>query len=235
MNRYTKSLLITVIIYITLTATFIYSNSFKVTDKEQSSPKEAPLKISIIQFEEPPKPVVKKQTIESKQKPKLPKKEKIVKKEPIKAIKKIVKKVKTEPEKIVKKQHTERKNETAPILSVANPIVKKTIEKPILKPSLNKVQVEKQKKEYYSKIKQIINEHKSYPRIAVKRGIEGLIKIKFTLSNTGELLSYHIIEGKNIFKKSLIKAIQQSFPLLPPPNIFTSDIDISLTLEYKLY
>jgi protein TonB len=176
--------------------------------------------------------------------PKIEKKE-IVKKEPIpqpkKVVKKIVKKInpkKIAPKKIVKK------------------IVKKTVEKPIKKTNNQIVanQVKKNKSivkektiqtdtkqlkikqnQYYTQIKQTIDKNKSYPKVAVRRGIQGDVQIQFTISRTGELLSFKILDGKKVFFKSIHEAIKNSFPLTPPKEIFTSNLDLKLTLQYKLY
>ena len=88
---------------------------------------------------------------------------------------------------------------------------------------------------YYSQIKQTIDKNKSYPQVAVRRGIQGEVKIQFTISKDGELLSYKILDGQKIFFKSISEAIQNSFPLTPPNDIFTSNLDLKLTLHYKLY
>jgi protein TonB len=185
--------------------------------------------------------------------PKIEKKE-IVKKEPIHQPKKVVKKInpkKIAPKKIVKKIE-------APIKPTPKieKIVKKTVEKPIKKTNNQIVanQVKKNKSiikektiqtdtkqlkikqnQYYTQIKKTIDKNKSYPKVAVRRGIQGDVQIQFTISKTGELLSFKILDGKKVFFKSIQEAVKNSFPLTPPKDIFTSNLDLKLTLQYKLY
>ena len=71
--------------------------------------------------------------------------------------------------------------------------------------------------------------------MAIKRGIEGIVKIKFMISKDGELLSFNIIEGKRVFKKSISKAVKNSFPLTPPKNLLTKNTSLSLMINYRLY
>ena len=100
---------------------------------------------------------------------------------------------------------------------------------------LNLQKIDAQKQIYFSKIKQTLDKNKIYPRIAVKRAIEGSVKVQFTLTQYGELISFEILDGQRIFKKSIAKAIQKSFPIKPPSDIFKENLDLFVTLNYKLY
>lgn len=222
MNRYAKSFTITLLLYIAIFISFLYSSEEPQIKSSQTKSDQV-VKFTIIQEA---KPVVKKKEI-------------IVKKKEIKkVIKKKVATKKIKPKIIEKKKQIIKKKKTTEIKKT---IVKQQIKK---NKSIQKITKNHQdtlkkhkynQKKYYTKIKETINKNKSYPRVAVKRGIEGIVKINFTISKNGELLSFHIKEGKKIFQKSITKAVQNSFPLIPPKGLLDSNISLSLTINYYLY
>ena len=124
--------------------------------------------------------------------------------------------------------------ETQQIPAVPKKQTKQIVTKQQNKQSLNN-EIKAKQNIYFTNLKKRIDKYKSYPKKAVRRGIQGSVKVNFTLSCNGELISYKIIEGKKIFKKSVIKAIKNSFPFKPPTGIFTKDISFTLTIKYSLY
>jgi protein TonB len=186
------------------------------------------------------------------EKPKVEKKvhvKKELKPQPKKIVKKIEKKVikKINPKKIVKKieplvkpKKIVKKQIEKPIKKITEQIVanqikknKSIVKKQTVQTDTKQLQVKQNK--YYAQIKQTIDKNKSYPKVAVRRGIQGDVLIQFTISRTGELLSFKILDGKKIFFKSIHEAVKNSFPLCPPKDLFTSNLDLKLTLQYKLY
>jgi len=71
--------------------------------------------------------------------------------------------------------------------------------------------------------------------VALRRGIQGEVKIGFILSKDGDLISYEIISGDKIFEKSIEKAMKDSFPVPLPQGVFDSNINLSLTILYKMF
>jgi len=250
MNRYISSFVATAMLYVTLMATFLYSYDepkvlqsknkqsdqnvkFTIVSQKVVEPEKIVKKIEAKKLIEPkkikPKKITKK--IEPKKIVKKIKSNKIIKKiEP----KKIVKKVKPKeikPKKVVKKikkKEIFKQNQKAQI--------KKTIVKDTTTENIEKnKQKEIYKKKYFEKLKQTISKNKSYPKTAIRRNIEGDVKISLTVSPNGELLDFKIIEGHRIFKKSIKKAMQKSFPFKPKKDVFLSNLDLSLTISYKLF
>ena len=217
MNRYTKSFTITLVLYITIFTSFSYSFEDEKYVNSTQKKSEQVVKFTIIQeprFIEKKEIIVKKKEID-----KIVKKNLITKKIKPKVVEKKKKKV-SKPKQIVVKQQIKQN-------------------KSVLKNTINHQDILKKRKEnqnkYYTQIKETINKNKSYPKIAVKRGIEGLVKIKFTISKNGELLSFNIIEGKRVFKKSITESVKNSFPLTPPKDVLTSNTSLSLMIDYRLY
>lgn len=89
-------------------------------------------------------------------------------------------------------------------------------------------------KSYLQQLRERINEHKAYPKMAQKRNIEGNVMVEFTISTKGELLSYAIIEGQTLFVKSAEEAIVKSFPFPMEEELFTQNQTIKIEIVYAL-
>ena len=146
---------------------------------------------------------------------------------------------------------------------VEKPVVKKVINKPKLKKKVlkkkivKKKPIKKRKLKNRKKTKQTsvakkstkrkktkankswpelqakINKNKMYPRIAIKRRMEGLVEIKFTISSTGKvtILSQ---KGRKVFYKSARRAVEKSFPINPTKAPIELPSTITLKLHYVL-
>ncbi len=248
MNRYLYSFFITYFIYSCLI--FTYLTSLK------SPPDPSPIakQKEIVKFKVITQ--VKAKKIEKKMvkiiEPKIIEAKKIEKKKPKskpKKIKKIKPKVVKKREEKTKKLTQRKIEENLPIIKpkkmeeeiikeVVQEIIKEPIpplEEKVVIPQIDKKELEEKQNLYHEKIKQIIKKNKSYPKRAVRREIEGTVKIKFTISPQGKLISFDIIEGQKIFHKSITQAVQDSFPLTPPKDIFKKNIDLTLAIEYRLF
>ena len=220
MNRYTKSFFITFIVYIIIFVGFLYPFEDDKQLKSTQKKSEQIVKFTIIQ--EPIVIEVKKEIIVKKHE--IKKIERIITKQTItKKLKpKVIEKKKKiiQPKQILVKQQIKQNKSTQKDTKIHQDTLKKR------KENQNK---------YYTQIKETINKNKSYPKMAIKRGIEGIVKIQFEISKDGKLLSFNIIEGKRVFKKSIEKAVKNSFPLTPPENTLVSNTSLSLTIDYRLY
>jgi periplasmic protein TonB len=264
MNRYLLSFITTFFIYIVIFTTFLFSFQEQKTIKSKNERSEENVKFTIVSLP-PPKienivKEIKKETKKIKEIKNIKKVEpkKITKPKPKPKAKKIIKKVvkKTETksiekkivkkkiqkkivEKIVKKEIPKKIKNTNNTNNTNNIVQhKKQKTKNILKNEINEnlnKQKELYKRIYLSKIKEIISKNKSYPKSAIRRNIQGDVKISLTISPNGELLSFKIIKGNRIFNKSIKKSLEKSFPMKPKKDMFLSNLDLSLTISYKLY
>ena len=262
MNRYLSSFILTTIVYSLIFVSFLYS--FEVNKNVHSQPQQSfnNIKFTVIEKTiEAPKKVEKKENPKEKivkKKPE-PKKEQIVKKEtPKKIEKKVIKKElakkKPEPKKQIVKKKPEPKKEEI-VKKETSKKIEKVVKKPEAKldkkiakqqikqqhvpvkqnkPSIDQELINAKKNNYFKTIKESISKNKTYPNIAVRRGIQGDVKISFTISKEGELIAFKIIEGKKVFKKSIQSAIEKTFPIKPPKDIFLSNTDLFLTIAYRL-
>ncbi|MDD2448586.1 MAG: energy transducer TonB [Sulfurimonas sp.] len=79
-----------------------------------------------------------------------------------------------------------------------------------------------------------INDNKSYPNMARRRGIEGLVDVRFKILSDGNVEEIQIITGRDIFKKSAIEAISKSFPVTFEEALFNFPKEFRVKLSYTL-
>ena len=89
----------------------------------------------------------------------------------------------------------------------------------------------KVKNQFIINLRSKIQKNKKYPRIAQKRGMQGSVKVRFTVTKAGTP-SNIVVKGSRVFINATKSAIKRSFPLstkgVPLP------ISISLTVNYHL-
>lgn len=224
--RYFGSFFITLILYAATITSLFYSfnNQSNITNKEE---KKSLVKVSLIEAK-----VEQKKEIEQKKEVKQEKEIiKSLKKEPKKIVKKIIKSVKKPKKKIVKKiikSKTCIKNETKEVKKSPSKNVENIVS---VAPKIN---ISKIKNDYIAKVKKTINSNKFYPNSARRRGIEGSVKVEFTIQNNGKLTMVKIIQGKKIFFKAAKEAILNSFPIQGYKDNKIFPINLTLVLKYNL-
>jgi len=162
-------------------------------------------------LEEPPPPEPKRE------KPKpidVPKPEPVVKKPEIKKTKEI----KEKPKKVVKK--TKKKPQ---------PVQKKSA----LKSTRKQQSTAAEKNLFLAKVRDRINRHKSYPRMAKRRGIEGSVKVDFTILANGNV-SGITVSGPKAFHTSAKEAVEKAFPVSVKDVPLSLPQKVSITLHYTL-
>jgi protein TonB len=152
-----------------------------------------------------------------------------------------------EPEII--KEEPEVKEEVIP-----EPIVQKVIPKPVVKEVKKKPKVKKkvkkkqpaqkasarkaqispaEKNHFLSAIRDKINKHKSYPRIAKKRGMQGSVNVKFTILSSGKVGNISV-SGPKVFHNSARNAVKSAFPINAKNAPISLPKSINITLRYQI-
>jgi len=139
----------------------------------------------------------------------------------------VVKKEKKKPEvkkkpkkKIVKKKKIKKKK-----------VKKKQARK---KSSASRSKSSKAKKnQFLANIRAKINKHKSYPRVAKKRRMQGSIKVKFTILRSGKVGNISL-KGPKIFHNSARAAVKSAFPVNAKNAPISLPQSINLTLRYQI-
>jgi len=235
-NRYFISYLSTTILYVTVIGLFLYIQ--KQTKVATQSSQEKVMKVRLSDFvpeqnsmEEIP---VEKEVEEVVEPEEI--KEKVIKKD----IEKII------PETSIK-----------PLPSLFKPVVKKSIKKvpeikkfikvvkkkqPVKQKPIKKISRTSSKKtkanpekvnKFYKKIRVKINQNKSYPKIAKRRGMQGSVKVTFTVLRSGKISNVHI-KGPKIFHNSARHAVQSAFPISVKNIPVSLPTTINVKLQYQI-
>lgn len=239
MHRYFSSFLLSTIAYIVagiliiyfITAVDTYSDkNVKVIDIRKVC-------LSTVTPKSEPKVVQEPKPVEPKPKPIEPKPKPKPKPKPIEK--------KPEPKPIEPEPEPEPVSEPEPIKEDTQDIVEKKV---LSQPKQTKKQenisnadtklnddMMKAKRELFiAELIKRINSNKSYPRSARRRAIEGNIKVEFTITADGRVRDIKIISGHDIFKKSAIEAIENSFPVEIPKDIFHFPKKFKVDIVYIL-
>jgi len=246
MKYHTKSLLLSIAIHLLLVTLllFIYTNHKKISPTHQEK------KVAICLNALKKEPIQKKKRVLIKKKKVLKKsvkkiKRKLKKKVHLhkKRVKKIIKKVPIpkitphkkidkakEPQKILKpivKRIETKSVKKAPIMRQSKkPVIKKNIVKK--QESLKNIYI----KNNLNKIVTLIHDNLYYPRKARKRGIEGVVVVRFYLKMDGSVESVKIISSQqNILSRAALKTIKELSGEFPKP---IENLTITLPIHYQL-
>ena len=113
---------------------------------------------------------------------------------------------------------------------------KKTVKenKPRQKASARKPQISPaQKNQFLADIRAKINKHKSYPRIAKKRGMQGTVNVKFTILSSGKVGNISV-DGPKVFHSSARNAVQSAFPISVKNAPISLPQSINIELRYQI-
>lgn len=251
-RRFFISFVSTVFLYVIVGAAFFYILQ-KTTYQEEKS-QEKTLTFSLSEYV-PPEITPMEETIEEKRaEPK--EEEKVIEPEPIvekiqeapKVVEKTVPKPKPVIKKIVKKKRIVRKK---PIVKKKR--VKKRIAKKIKKKSAQKKSIKKrrttqrnsskrsvpkkvstaEKNRFLNQIRRKIDRSKTYPRAAKRRGMQGSVKVKFTILANGQVSNIRL-SGSKLFHSSARNAVQKAFPINVKNAPLSLPQTVNVTLRYQL-
>ena len=86
---------------------------------------------------------------------------------------------------------------------------------------------------FLATIRDKINKHKSYPRIARKRGMQGTVKVTFTILGSGKVGNISV-EGPKVFHQSARNAVKSAFPIDARNAPISLPKNISIALRYQV-
>ena len=176
------------------------------------------------------KVIKKKKAIQKKRiikKKKILKQKKVIKKNKIikkRTVKRKVLPPKVLPKKIISKEVTYKVVKNFESISIPKhqkyiPEASKTTTVPtpskVINVPIKKVQIDNSiaRKAFLNQVRKKILHNKKYPKIAVRRHIEGSVRVKFDINTQGNVLNIRFISGKNILQKAVRKAVLKSFPI----------------------
>jgi len=235
-HRFLISFISTICIYLVLGLFFFYASA--ITVGTEIKPKEQIISFSLSSYEPEiiPPIDIEEEVVEEVIEPK-PIVEKIEPEEPIveKIIpevlpKPIVEKMIPKPISVVKKKVVKKKKSKKKIVKKKKQI--KKVRKKNTKRKVKKSSPAK-KNAFLVKIRGKINKNKTYPRIAQRRGMQGSVKVSFTILPNGHVSNIRI-SGKKVFYKSARMAIQKAFPISTKNVPLLLPTTVNLTLRYQL-
>lgn len=212
---------------------------------EVTSPVEEPIKDEPVEPEPmEPEPVVEEEKVEQE----LPEPEPVEKEEKVEPIieevipEPIVEKIIPKPSPIVKKKVKKVVKKEKPKKKAVKKkrVKKKTVKKrtvkrkPTARSTASKKKASPAKKNaFLSKIRSKINRNKTYPRIAQKRGMQGSVKVRFTISASGKVGNISVT-GPKVFRSSARKAVKRAFPINAKNAPITLPKTMNVTLRYQI-
>ncbi len=146
-----------------------------------------------------------------------------------------------------------------PVVKEPKPIIEKRIEKPKEKKRKKKKSVKKkkpkkkfkrkpsrqqasskqskstkaQRNKFWTTLRAKIDRNKFYPRIAKKRGMEGSVKVKFTILSNGHV-GHISVSGPKVFHNSAKNAVKRAFPIDVKRSPIALPTSVNLPLNYQL-
>jgi periplasmic protein TonB len=155
-----------------------------------------------------------------------------------KVIKKVQKKKIVEKKLITKKETKEIKDSenTKKESIVKAQIVQKHIQsEEVVKTEINDTPKIDDKKVYLDKhliqIRNLINQNIKYPSRARKLSIQGVVLVKFKITQNGDIENITILDGHKFLQNATIEAINEASKYFPKTN---QGIEIQIPIEYKL-
>ncbi len=89
------------------------------------------------------------------------------------------------------------------------------------------------KNQFLAKVRQKINRHKSYPKIAKRRGMQGTVKVRFTILANGHV-GHISVTGPKVFHTSARHAVKSAFPISTKNVPLSLPASVNLQLRYQL-
>ena len=82
-----------------------------------------------------------------------------------------------------------------------------------------KVDKSRERRAFLNQIRGKIITNKKYPKMALRRHIQGSVTVKFDIDIMGNVKNIRFLNGKTILQKSVKNAIERSFPVNIPHNL----------------
>ncbi|MCW9012155.1 MAG: energy transducer TonB [Gammaproteobacteria bacterium] len=94
--------------------------------------------------------------------------------------------------------------------------------------------LKQQQQVYIQQLLSHIESHKFYPRSARQRGVEGKIKVSFTLQVNGKIKNMQLEGGARVLQEATRQAMQNAVPLPLPPASTPLPRQIQIGIIYSL-
>ncbi|MDD2267757.1 energy transducer TonB [Sulfuricurvum sp.] len=126
---------------------------------------------------------------------------------------------------------------TAPVSESKPTISTAAVQSPAQSPAkpAPKADLSALKNSFFASLRSNIQHHLRYPSAARRRGMEGEVDVRFTLTDTGIIKNISIRQGESIFHEAAKLAVASASGVKVPEALSDSlPIEIDLTLEFTL-
>lgn len=93
------------------------------------------------------------------------------------------------------------------------------------------------KQRWYGKVLALLQSHKRYPRLALLRGQQGTVKVRFVVDRVGKVLSVKLINssGHHALDREALSLLKRVSPLPPPPaDVTGNQVRIEVPIAFEL-
>lgn len=91
---------------------------------------------------------------------------------------------------------------------------------------------------YIAGVRQIIANHKTYPKMARKRGIEGVNTVRITLNHLGKVIAIHVVKsaGSDMLDQAATDAVRLAGASLPPfpKDLTQTSLTFDLSFQFNI-
>jgi protein TonB len=251
MNRYLSSFALSSVIYVTVVATIFYFINNNNCDANSKIEAPKVVKISLLDIHQESQKQEEQKQVEQKKEVPAPtpkqevKKELVAKVKPKKILKKaptpIVKDTKT-IEKVAHKEETQQEKANESFSAEEETLSRQILSNAAAVNHENSLrdkqrimaELESRQESFFLKLRELINQNKSYPNSARRRGVQGNVEVKFSILENGNVDNIELVSGQSIFKNSAQEAIKKSFPIKVDKTLFSFPKEFKITLAYVL-
>jgi protein TonB len=94
--------------------------------------------------------------------------------------------------------------------------------------------IEQARQEYLRRLMAHIESHKSYPRAARRRRLEGDVRVTFSLQGGGRVAALQAEGGHRLLTGAASEAVERAVPLPPPPESLSLPWEVAFTMRFSL-
>ncbi len=223
-----EPIILTLSQFIPLVEEIIEPISEPVTEEPELEPEQKIEEPIVEEIEPEPEVEEEKPKLEEKKKPEPPiQEEPLIEPEPVieKPVvkpKPVVKKPKKIKKRVKKKKLKKKFRKKKKSIKHQKSSVRKAVKRNLAK-----------KNQFLARLRAKINRAKSYPRIAQKRGMQGVVKVRFVILANGRVSNISV-SGPKVFYRSARSAVKSAFPISTKNASFTLPTTVNLTLRYQL-
>jgi len=126
---------------------------------------------------------------------------------------------------------------TAPVAESKPTVPTAAVQSPAQSPAkpVPKADISALKNSFFASLRSNIQHHLRYPSAARRRGMEGDVDVRFTLTDTGMIKNISIRQGESIFHEAAKLAVASASGVKVPEALSDSlPVEIDLTLEFTL-